>query len=674
MTGSKDSWDRFIGSTIDDQFLVEKKLGAGGMGVVFLAEQVGMDRKVVVKLMRPELMGDETATTRFQREAKAVARLNHPNIVQIFLMGETEGYHYLAMEYVEGRPLSHLMRSIGRIPEERALVLASQILDALAEAHRAGILHRDLKPDNIMVRTHRAGTDLVKVLDFGLAKLVGDAAGPGVTQTGIIAGTPRYMSPEQARGKTLDFKSDLYSFGVILHEMLTGEHPFDADSTYDYLVKHNSEPVAPPRQRFTDLRLSGSTERVVMCCLAKKPEDRPAGADETKRGLSPDSEGLATPPVDLEAPTETAAALLLEATADTETAEKLPTDGTVAGDQTRWILRGISLVAFLALVGLASYGAWRLIFPPAVDREAPVVGVDAHGEAPTKVVPSTAGAPDLSTSFPDTREMAGNGNQPDAGTTAPDVATSGVPATDVDGRDESGGVISLSADGGLIFLQEHDEAEQSGVPWGFDGIPVPPGSLLNFRDPVELNYSTRASTAEVIQLYARWADERGYRYMIIGPTLTMSDARSYIVTLSASYEPGSGHPTDVSVTVNPVFAPPLRRTAGYFDEVLIPNLVLKNVLDDSTEYVASRPLAEVMAAYRDIYGNREGYRVSEIQREGKVALEVKSVRDDVRFGLIRVALGLDWDDQPAVTVRVEKKPARNPDGSLVYEVWQPGTN
>jgi serine/threonine protein kinase len=268
---------------IASQFRVLRKLGAGGMGAVFLAEQIDMERKVVVKVLHPELThGNPVAIERFRREAKAVAQLNHPNIVQVFVFGQAEsGQMYLAMEYIEGRDLASELTP-GPMAQPRALRILDQVCAALIEAHGAGIVHRDLKPENIMLADRHGNPDYVKVLDFGIAKLHDSGGGnPTLTQAGSVFGTPRYMSPEQVKGEPVDARSDIYALGIILYEMLVGRHPFEANSTIDYLMKHVSEAVVVPTTE--GLEITPRIEAILLKCLEKDPADRFQSVAELQR-------------------------------------------------------------------------------------------------------------------------------------------------------------------------------------------------------------------------------------------------------------------------------------------------------------------------------------------------------------------------------------------------------
>ena len=274
-----------IGRTIASQFRIVRKLGAGGMGAVYLAEQIDMDRPVVLKVLHPELSaGSPNAVERFKREGRLVARVNHPHIVQVYVFGQIEdgGQLYLAMEFVDGLTLTQAMADGRPMPAARVLRIADQILAALIEAHGQGLVHRDLKPDNIMLTERHGGTDYVKVLDFGIAKMVEERGGT-VTEAGSIFGTPRYMSPEQGRGDAVDARTDLYSLGVLLFELLTAHHPFEARSTLDYLLKHQVEPPPPMGERYPELGIPPRLSQLVATLLQKDREQRYASAGEVRQ-------------------------------------------------------------------------------------------------------------------------------------------------------------------------------------------------------------------------------------------------------------------------------------------------------------------------------------------------------------------------------------------------------
>jgi serine/threonine protein kinase len=231
-----------VGSIIADRYRVVSKLGDGGMGQVFLAEHVRMKRRCAVKIMRPQLMSDPVAVVRFNREAENASQISHPNVCAVYDFGETPtGLIYLAMEFIDGDPLSRILeREVSLLPV-RAADIISQTADALSAAHGLGILHRDLKPDNIMLAKSRAGTDHVKIVDFGIARVMSKES-QQLTSTGIAVGTPEYMSPEQFAGDTLDARTDIYSLALVGYHVLTGAHAFGSGTTTDHLLARLTQP------------------------------------------------------------------------------------------------------------------------------------------------------------------------------------------------------------------------------------------------------------------------------------------------------------------------------------------------------------------------------------------------------------------------------------------------
>ena len=225
-----------VGSIIADRYHVLRKLGEGGMGQVYLAEHVKMGRKSAVKVMNPGMGSDADAVSRFNREAANASRISHPNVAAVYDFGETsDGVIYLAMEFIEGPPLTKLIEQHGALAPMRAAEITRQASEALAVAHDMGIVHRDLKPDNIMIAKAREGGDLVKVVDFGIAKAANNDA-QKVTKTGLVVGTPEYMSPEQLAGDKLDGRSDIYSLALVAFNMLTGKLPFPADTVQESMI------------------------------------------------------------------------------------------------------------------------------------------------------------------------------------------------------------------------------------------------------------------------------------------------------------------------------------------------------------------------------------------------------------------------------------------------------
>ena len=265
-----------VGQVIADRYHVVKKLGEGGMGQVYLAEHVKMGRRSAIKVMNPSMVHDPDAVARFNREASNASRINHPNVCAIYDFGETpDGLIYLAMEFIEGEPLTDLLAREGALTLGRAASIFLQTADALQAAHDLGIVHRDLKPDNIMLSRRKAGGDTVKVVDFGIAKAVGgDAAGQKVTKTGLVVGTPEFMSPEQLSGDTLDGRSDLYSLALVFYRMLSGKLPFEATTVQETMIKRLTDEPTKLADARPDLSFPPGLQPVLDTALARTPAER----------------------------------------------------------------------------------------------------------------------------------------------------------------------------------------------------------------------------------------------------------------------------------------------------------------------------------------------------------------------------------------------------------------
>ncbi|MHC4873800.1 MAG: protein kinase domain-containing protein [Planctomycetota bacterium] len=250
---------------------VLEKLGQGAMGTVYLAEQINLQRKVALKILDPKFSRDLVYIERFEREAQASARLINFNVVQVYDFGRENELYYIISEFVDGSTVQDLIEELGTVPSEHAAELILQSARGMAAAQEAGIVHRDIKPENLMIT--RDG--VVKIADFGLAKVVKDDA--SVTQSGMIVGTPFYMSPEQAKGETLDVRSDLYSLGVTYFHMVTGQIPFDGDSIISVLLQH----ISGERPNPSDINpaIPGIVSDVIMKMMAQDPENRYPGFD-----------------------------------------------------------------------------------------------------------------------------------------------------------------------------------------------------------------------------------------------------------------------------------------------------------------------------------------------------------------------------------------------------------
>jgi eukaryotic-like serine/threonine-protein kinase len=254
-----------------DQFRIEEVLGAGGMGTVYRARQLSLDRDVAIKILHADLANHPDAVRRFQREARVATALDHPNVVRVLLLGQLpDGSPYLVMEHVSGRSLGQLLRTEGPLPLHRALHIAAQVADGVGEAHAHGVVHRDVKPENVMVLRRGADPDFVKVLDFGIARLLWDEQ-TVATQSGLIFGTARYISPEGASGELTDARSDVYSIGVLAYQLIAGATPFDGSTPVTLLLKHVQDAAPDIRER---VPCPDPVADVVMKALRKKPNQR----------------------------------------------------------------------------------------------------------------------------------------------------------------------------------------------------------------------------------------------------------------------------------------------------------------------------------------------------------------------------------------------------------------
>jgi serine/threonine-protein kinase len=277
--------DPLIGRTLANTYLIQQRIGGGGMGEVYRAIHTKLESPVALKIVKRELLAHSAMVHRFQREARAASRLRHPNVVAVTDFGHSEGTLFMVMEYVTGKSLARVIADEAPLPERRVVHIGAQILSALADAHEHQILHRDLKPENVMIEARRDAVDSVKVLDFGIAKILSEGESAStLTQAGLVCGTPGYMSPEQLRGGELDARSDLFSVGVVLYEMLTHKLPFDVPTPMEMLHKHLSEAVPPPSER-AGRRLSPGLEELVMRALSAAQVDRPDSAESMREQL-----------------------------------------------------------------------------------------------------------------------------------------------------------------------------------------------------------------------------------------------------------------------------------------------------------------------------------------------------------------------------------------------------
>ncbi len=277
--------DPLVGRVIADRYLVLAPLGEGGMGRVYLGEHVKMNRQCAIKVMNPSLVNDTESLQRFAREASNAARILHPNVAAVFDYGEMDKIVYLVMEFVDGEPLSTIIAREGALEPRRAIEIARQIADGLQAAHELGIVHRDLKPDNVILARTRSGKEVPKVVDFGIAKALSESPQDALTRSGLVIGTPEYMSPEQLLGDPVDARADIYSLGCIVYQMLTGAAAFAGDTREQMIRRRLHE--APPHVRDVEPTLPGRLDTLIVHMLARSPDDRLASAAEVRDQLDP---------------------------------------------------------------------------------------------------------------------------------------------------------------------------------------------------------------------------------------------------------------------------------------------------------------------------------------------------------------------------------------------------
>jgi serine/threonine protein kinase len=330
------------------------KIGEGGMGAVYKARDISLQRTVAVKVLPSALAADKIYVTRFVREARSVAKLSHPNLVHIYHVGQKEGLYYFAMEHIEGRTLSGVLHSGGPLSVPECLRISGQTLAALQKIHAVDLTHRDIKSGNVMIE---AGTSRAVLMDFGLAKDSGprDDGKPDLTSAGVIMGTPEYMSPEQAEGEDVDARSDIYAFGIMAFEMLTGVVPFTGKSAIAILRKQVEEPVPPMKD--LGVVVPAALEAVVVKAMAKKPAQRyqtacEMAADLLRIGQTPELAELAASSLPATARTLVGAGLGIDSSAVTMTTERMPGGKLSRKAWLIWFFAGVIgmfiLLAFMA--------------------------------------------------------------------------------------------------------------------------------------------------------------------------------------------------------------------------------------------------------------------------------------------------------------------------------------
>ena len=365
---SKNPTANLVGQVIADRYSIIKKLGEGGMGAVYLGEHVKMARKSAIKVMNPSMANDPDAISRFNREASNASRISHPNVCQIYDFGETpDGIIYLAMEFIEGAALTDVIEREGALTPVRAARILKQSADALAAAHDLAIVHRDIKPDNIMIVQGRDGSDIVKVVDFGIAKAVaGDESGQKVTKTGLVVGTPEYMSPEQLSGDKLDGRSDIYSLALVFYRMLTGVLPFQADSAQETMIKRLTDDPMPLEGARPDIVFPPKLQTVLDKALARMPSDRYASAADFGRDAEEAVAGLPVPATRVAEQVTTAKTQLMDTEMALKAAKaKAPPATAVAPAPTGKkfplvpVLGGVGGVGVIAVVAVLALGGGK---------------------------------------------------------------------------------------------------------------------------------------------------------------------------------------------------------------------------------------------------------------------------------------------------------------------------
>jgi tRNA A-37 threonylcarbamoyl transferase component Bud32 len=280
--------EQMIGRTLNNRYFVEAKIGEGGFGAVFRGKQIATGREVALKILHPHNVSDSTIVARFRREAEACSKLRDPHTVTTYDFDEAEdGTLFLAMELLRGRSLHQLQKTEGPFPYKRVLGILDQVAQSLGEAHANGIVHRDMKPENVIIE-RREEQDYVKVLDFGIAKMIsGDREVQALTAVGQTLGTLEFMSPEQLRGQTLDGRSDIYALGMMAYEMLTGGLPFkNIKSPIEIINFHMKEPPPPPSQLRPDLEIPESVDDIIQKMVAKSRDQRHASAEELRAHIA----------------------------------------------------------------------------------------------------------------------------------------------------------------------------------------------------------------------------------------------------------------------------------------------------------------------------------------------------------------------------------------------------
>jgi serine/threonine protein kinase len=456
--------DPRVGSLMAGKYRIDGVIGRGGMGAVYRATHVMLNKTVAVKTIKPDLIDSPEMAHRFQREARAATSLEHPNIVAVYDLGQAEdGALYIAMEFVNGLNLKDAIRGSGPMPAARIARLLTQVASALARAHRNQIVHRDLKPQNLMIAVDAKGQEHVKLLDFGIAKSLEEGTTTQLTAAGYSLGTPHYMAPEQAIGEEVDGRADIYALGVILYEMLVGDVPFNAASAPAILVMHLNDAPEPPSRRRPDLAIPPALEAIALRCLEKDPGQRFQTAEEFREALeravpagtpvalgpAPDAatavplppplpENTALPP---SMPAETSSITVPPALPSTRPATRLTIKAPEAavqplavssspGTKGRLIAVLLAVAAlFFVAVALGGYGAYRVWTSRSRGITAETVSSDPAAGSVPATAPDTDPPPTTPLAASPATEGSGAGGAGASSAQHPPVATAGTSPT-----------------------------------------------------------------------------------------------------------------------------------------------------------------------------------------------------------------------------------------------------
>ena len=392
--------DPYLGLTIDGRYRIEAALGEGGMGVVYLCVHTIIGKKVAMKILRPDFARDAEVTERFVNEARSASAIGSPHIIDISDFGTLEtGAAYFVMEFLEGTPLSGLAGA-GCVPPNRVVHIVRQLAEGLHDAHEAGIVHRDLKPENIFLIERGKETDFVKILDFGIAKVTTHATQGKLTRAGAVFGTPHYMSPEQAAGRPVDRRTDVYSMGVIMYELLCARVPFDADTFMGILTQHMyKQPVPFRRLENAPTNIPSRLEAIVFKCLSKQQDDRYETMEALIADLDRFREG--TDPIAVDEIANRSGSFDVTPDYFRAGVTASPSIKFAGAPKSRWsIVAGI----VAAVAAAIAFVAWPGGADPELELD-PTPGTVANADADSSVAPHDTAAVALAAALPATRQV-----------------------------------------------------------------------------------------------------------------------------------------------------------------------------------------------------------------------------------------------------------------------------